>query len=448
MANVYDTLVRMSGDDPNKYEPELAESWEIINDTTWRFKLRKGVKFHNGEEFNAESVKVTMDAIKDAERNPKAGGFFASYTGVNIIDDYTVDITTDKPYAIFLTPMQTFFLLPPKYVQEKGWDEVAVKPVGTGAYKLVEWERDVHNKFEASDGYWKGKSAIGKFTIRPIPEDAARIAALQNGEVDLITSVPYDRLKELEEDESTRVTSRYGEMVALWYDTLRFEPFKNKKVRQAMNYAVNSEAIIKDLLLGYGTRLNSHLFPQQPGYDPDMKPYPYDPAKAKALLAEAGYPDGFDLEMTIDVANQAFAKGNEVTEVVVADLRKVGIRATAEFIEGAAWNDLFVNKKLTAWISTWKSNPESGRHLQTLLHSKTRGWYYQDPEADKILDEYFSELDPQKRIEVGKRMAKFFYDECPWVIMYQQRDVYGVSPKLAWDAKPDFLLRVRDMSLA
>ncbi len=445
MSNIFDSLVRLN-EEGNSFEPELALSWEMVDNTTWRFKLREGVKFQNGEDFNADAVKFTVDSFLDEERNPKARAFFASITGAKVIDPYTVDITTDGPYAILLTPLQMLFILPPKYTQEKGWDEMANNPVGTGAYRVIERKKGVEIKLEAFDGYWKGKPAISQLSLRTIPEDAARIAALQNGEVDIIDGVPYDRIKELETGSNTRVTSRIGEMVYIAMDTLKPGPFQDKRVRQGMNYAVNVDSIIENLLLGYGTRLNSPLFPQQPGYDPALKTYPYDPAKAKALFAEAGFPDGFSVEFSVAPNIQGLAKGKEVAEAIVEDLRKVGVDVTLRTYEDTALLDLYYARKLQMLMLPWKSNPESGRHMQTLLHSKTWGHTYQNPEADKRLDAYFAEMDPAKRIDIGKEMAQYLNDDCPWIYLYQQRDVYGASPSVAWEAKPDFLLRVRDIT--
>ena len=442
-VNIFDTLIRLS-DDGKDFTPELAESWKILNPTTWQFKLRKGVKFHNGEDFNAEAVKFTIDAVLDPNRKTALRPTFSFVKEVRVDDPYTVTIETTRPYATFLTEMQLLMIAPPRYVKQVGWEEFGRHPVGTGAFKFKEWDKDVRVVLEANDQYWKGKPQIRRLIFKPIPEDAARIAALQRGETDLIDGVPYDRVKEITAQRGLKITQRQGEQVYIGLDTLRFDPFKKVEVRQALNYAVDAEGIIKNLLLGYAVRLNGPFFPVTAGYDSRIKPYPYDPERAKRMLAEAGYPNGFDVEFAISSNFQGLAKGQEVAEAIVDQLRKVGVRAKLNMLEAAALSEAYAGKKLQMYMFSWKSNPESGRHLWTLFQSKTRGYYYQSTEADRLLDAYFSALELKERTRVGLQLHKFLFEDAPWIFLYQQQDVYALRQAVAWEAKPDYLMRFRD----
>jgi len=188
--NVFDTLVRLS-DDGKDFVGELAESWKLVDQTTWQFKLRRGVKFHNGEELNAAAVKFTFDTTMDPERKTRQRPTYVAFKEVRVDDPYTVSFITHKPYAIALTQIQYLMIVPPGYIKQAGWDEFGRKPVGSGAFKFKEWERDVRVVLEANDAYWKGKPKVRSVGFRAIPEDASRIAAVQRGEVDIIDAVPY-----------------------------------------------------------------------------------------------------------------------------------------------------------------------------------------------------------------------------------------------------------------
>jgi peptide/nickel transport system substrate-binding protein len=247
--NVFDTLVRLS-DDGRDFVAELAESWKLVDQTTWQFKLRRGVKFHNGEELNAAAVKFTFDTTMDPERKTRQRPTYVAFKEVRVDDPYTVSFITHKPYAIALTQIQYLMIVPPGYIKQVGWDEFGRKPVGTGAFKFKDWERDVRVVLEANDSYWKGKPKVRSVAFRAIPEDASRIAAVQRGEVDIIDAVPYDRIKELQGSPTVKISQRQGEQIYVGLDTLRVEPLKKREVRQALNYAVNADALVKNLLLG------------------------------------------------------------------------------------------------------------------------------------------------------------------------------------------------------
>jgi peptide/nickel transport system substrate-binding protein len=445
--NLFDTLVRLS-EDGRDFVPELAESWRVVDQNTWQFKLRRGVKFHDGEEFNADTVKFTLESTQSPQRNTRQRPTYSAFKEVRVDDPYTVSIITHKPYAIALAQLQYLMLVPPKYIAKVGWEEFGKHPVGTGAFKFKEWTRDVRVVFDANDGYWKGAPKVRTLAFKPIPEDASRIAALQRGEVDLIDAVPYDRIRDIEASPGVKVSARQGEQLYIGLDTLRFDPFKKREVRQALNYAVNSEAIVKNLLLGHAVRLNGPFFPTTPGYDASLPPYPYDPERAKRMLAQAGYPNGFDVEFAVSPTSQGIAKGMEVGEAIVGQLARVGVRARLVVHEAAAMFDAYAAKKLQMYMFPWKSSPESGRHLETLLHSKTRGYYYQNPETDKLLETYFASLDPKKRQQAGRELLVYLREEAPWIFLYQQQDLFGVRKAVAWEAKPDYLMRMRETAIS
>jgi ABC-type transport system substrate-binding protein len=237
--------------------------------------------------------------------------------------------------------------------EEGGLEEFDRKPVGT-AFKLREW-KDVRVVLDANDAYWKGKPKVRTLAFKPIPEDAARIAALQRGEVDIIDAVPYDRIREIESGPNLRISQRQGEQIYIGLDTLRVDPFKKREVRQALNYAVNADGIVKSLLLGYGVRLNGPFFPVTPGYDAHLKPYAYDPDRAKRMLAQAGYPNGFEVEFALSPGLQGIAKGQEVGEAIAGQLARVGVRTKIAIHESAAMFSNYAAKKFQMYMFPWKS---------------------------------------------------------------------------------------------
>lgn len=251
--HIFDSLLFLSRD--LKIEPGLAESYEQKDDTTWIFKLRQGVTFHNGEEFNADAVKFSLERVLNEKQKSPQRGNISAISAVNVLDPYTVEIKTKEPYN--LLPHRLFYLsiVPPKYVQEVGDQEFAQKPVGTGPYKFAEWVKGDKIVLEANENYFKGAPTIKKVSFRVIPEVATQIAELQSGGVDIIRMVPPDMLAQLEGNPQLAVTST--PLLRVYYmafDTKK-KPFDDARVRQAMNYAVDIDTIVKKC---WPTRLCVH----------------------------------------------------------------------------------------------------------------------------------------------------------------------------------------------
>lgn len=416
-----------------KFVGVLAEDWQLVNDTTVRLVLRRNVKFHNGEELTAEAVKASLDFVLDPTVNSPARPTFDPVVGAEIIDSYTVDIKLRQPYAAYTTVLSFLWLIPPKYFREVGPDGFGRQPIGTGPFKFVEWQKDVRLVVEANPDYWAGRPAIDRVVYRPIPEDSARIAGLQTGEVDLAFAIPVDRVADIESGRGLRVAHRPGQMIYIGLDTLKFEPFKDRRVRQALNYAIDVEGIVKNLFGGRAVRLNGPFFPVTPGYDPSIPPYSYDPARARSLLAEAGYPEGFEVRLDTPVGIQAAQRLKEVAEVVAENLKQVKISVKIQILEPAAAFDKYRAREFQMYIFPWASSPESGRHLHTLFHSKTRGYYYQNTEADRLLDIYMSTLDTAQRAAIGRQLLLFLREDAPWVFMYVEPDIYGIRDRVDWE---------------
>ena len=433
LLQIYEHLVALGRD--GKFHGVLAESWEVVDDRTWRFKLRRGVRFHNGEELTADAVKFTLDRLADTKEQMRSGpSFRANLAEVAVQDPQTVLIKTKAPYPDLLALLHlSGGIIPPKYFQSVGKERFAREPNGTGPYRFGSWKRDVQVTLQANDRYWGGKPAFAEFVYRPIPEATARVAALVKGEVDLAADIPAERTKELESGRNTRVVSRTGQQIYIGLDTLKVEPLKDRRVRQALNHAVDVDAIVRDVLGGQAIRLSGPFFPGMIGYDASIKPYAYDPERAKRLLAEAGYASGFSATLDVPVGYQGAMKLKDVGETVASYLGKVGVTAKLNLIEPAAATERYQAKQFQMYFYAWGGDIVSGRILEILFHSKTRGYYYQSPEADAAIAAYQSAMSPRRREELGRAAHRFLHEDAPFIFLYQEKATLGLAKSLAWD---------------
>ena len=433
LLQIYEHMVALGRD--GKFHGVLAESWEVVDDRTWRFKLRRGVRFHNGEELTADAVKFTLERLADTKEQMRSGpSFRQNIAEVVVQDPVTVLVKTKAPYPDLLALLHlSGAIVPPKYFQSVGKERFAREPNGTGPYRFGSWKRDVQVTLQANDRYWGGKPAFPEFVYRPIPEATARVAALVKGEVDLAADIPAERVKELESGRNTRVVSRTGQQIYIGLDTLKVEPLKDRRVRQALNHAVDVDAIVRDVLGGQAVRLSGPFFPGMIGYDSSIKPFAYDPERAKRLLADAGYAGGFSATLDVPVGYQGAMKLKDVGETVASYLGKVGVSVKLNLIEPAAATERYQAKQFQMYFYAWGGDLVSGRILEILLYSKTRGYYYQSAEADAAIAAYQSAMNPRRREELGRAAHKFLHEDAPFIFLYQEKATLGLAKSLGWD---------------
>ncbi|MGH8058450.1 MAG: ABC transporter substrate-binding protein, partial [Candidatus Entotheonellia bacterium] len=325
-----------------------------LDATTWEFKLRQGVKFHNGDAFGAEDVKFSIERVLNPETKSPQYGNIRGIKEVKIIDAHTVHLITDKPFPLLLERMVFFPIVPKKYFERVGPQVFAEQaPVGSGPYKFVEWKRDQYVRLERFDGHWRGPAPIKTLIIRVIPETATQVAELKTGGIDIMRNLPPDLMPDLKAHPSTYVST--APILRTHYVQLdmRSPPFDKKEVRQAANYAIDRQAIADKLMGGLGRVVPTMVNPMAFGYDPTVEPYGYDPTRAKELLQQAGYPNGVAITLHVGTSSAFF---RQLAEAVTEMLTEVGIRTNLKIWDpGPAWNKFFQGegKATNGFYGSW-----------------------------------------------------------------------------------------------
>lgn len=436
--NIHDTLFAPQEDASVK--PRLAESWEKVDDLTWKIHLRRDATFHNGEPVNAQAVKFSFErSFKPSLKNPHKGKLSA-FKEVKVLDDYTLLISTKEPYAPGLYILGYYLpIVPPGYIKKVGDAKYNTNPIGCGPYKLEKWVRGEEIVLTAYDKYYGPKPAFKKVIFKGVPEEASRIAALLTGEADVISGVSIHQRKRILASGKAYLTNQMGVMPYLGLNTYK-PPFNDVRVRQAMNYAINRELINKALFGGKAILCAGPISPRTFGHDPNLKPYPYDPAKAKKLLAEAGYPNGFKTRLAYPTY---MSQIQEQAEAIAADLAKVGVKVRLEPYERAVMWQRYKARKHAMYIYWWDDAPEPDRYMYSLFNSKVRDYYYKNPEVDKLLDLGRTILDRKKRAEVYHKIDRLLYNDAPWVYLYVIPEVFAVSNHVAYQGRRDGFLDMR-----
>src|SRR5881396_577463 len=354
-SHIFETL--WERDANLKIVPALATDMpKLVAPTTWEVKLRKGVKFTNGEEFNAESAKFSIERVKDPKL--RASSNFKPVESVEIVDPYTIRVHTNKPWPTFLTVM-TFAqasMYPPKAYKDKQPADISRQPIGTGPYKFVRWAKDEEIVLEANETYWRGAPRIKTVVFKPIPDDAVRVAALQNGEIDVAVNIPPHLAPVI--DKHPRLflsTAPSIRTIQLMFYAHQMDaqhkpvgpysgPTADKRVRQAIAYAIDADEIIRTVLDGKGIRVATMLPSMHFGYDPSLRPIKQDVERAKKLLAEAGFAGG--VEITLHGPRGRYVRDVEVAEAVTGQLTKAGIKTTLRTYDFVTYlnNMVYVHK--------------------------------------------------------------------------------------------------------
>src|SRR5213594_540723 len=443
-SHIFETL--WERDANLKIVPALATDMpKLVAPTTWEVNLRKGVKFTNGEEFNAESAKFSIERVKDPKM--RASSNFKPIESVEIVDPHTIRVHTNKPWPTFLTVM-TFAqvsMYPPKAYAGKQPADISRQPIGTGPYKFVRWAKDEEIVLEANDAWWRGAPKIKTVVFRPIPDDAVRVAALQNGEIDVAVNIPPHLATIIANHPKLFLTTAPSvRTIQLMYYTHQYDaqhkligpypgPTADRRVRLAMNYAVDVDDIIKNVLDGKGVRVATMLTDRHFGFDPQLKPIKQDLTRTKQLLTEAGFPGGVD--MVLNGPQGRYVRDKEVAEAIAGQLTKAGIRTTLRVFEWGNYlnNMAYVHKAGPVWLIGWGTTSYDAETVYVPLFrsGKILSNYY-NADFDGMIDEAQTIMDPKKRVELYHKINRLWIDDAAAMPLYQQLDLYGATKRMVW----------------
>lgn len=430
-VNIFETLINY-GEQDTTLQPGLATEWTPSEDgLEYTLKLREGVKFHDGTDFNADAVVKNFERWMngDADQFPyytMFGGFKGDEGHVikEVIaeDDFTVKFILNRPQAPFLKnlAMSPFGIASPTALEKFGGDFMK-NPVGTGPFKFVEWKENDRITLEKNADYWmEGYPKLEKIIFRSIPENSARLNALLAGEIDLMDGVNPSDLTQIEGNPDLQTFERPSMNVGYLGFTVNRPPFDNKLVRQALNHAIDKEGIIAAFYGGLAEPAKNPLPPALEGYNDDIEPYPYDLEKAKELLAEAGYPDGFEMELwAMPVPRPYMPDGMKVAEVIQSSFAEIGVKAEIKSVDWGTYLEQASKGEFDAYMLGWTGdNGDPDNFIYTLLDKDSIGSnnysYYSNDELHDILIEAQTIPDQEQRNELYKKAQEIIHEDSPW----------------------------------
>jgi peptide/nickel transport system substrate-binding protein len=461
--NIFDGLVNFDKD--LNYYPVLAESWELLDEETWQFKLRRDVRFHNGNPFTADDVVWSFNRIKHGEKS----GFKGVVTAVKAIekvDDYTVNVTTNGPYPILLRKLSYFRIMDKEYSEKLTDEELGIKPVGTGPYKLGRWQRGQIAVLKANEDYFRGKPAIDTVEIRFLTNDSTRVASMLSNAVDMITRVPVRDVERIKSASQFNFYMRpalrliYLQMdqandKSTYVSGVDTNPFKDVRVRKALYYGINEEAIVKHIMGGFA-KAAAQFYPSAVnGHDKTMVRPAYDPEKAKVLLKEAGYENGFTV--VLDSPNDRYINDEKIAQAVASSLAKIGITVKVNAIPKASFFPK-VNKpdssfSLVGWAC---SDGDGSAFMDGAIHTyddvkgygRYNGGRFSNKEVDDLIEKSATVLDEKERRAILiKAMNTALEDQCVIPLHYQV-DLYATSKKVEMAPRADTYLYFYDMKFS
>ena len=414
--------------------PVLAESYDVSPDgLVYTFHLRKGVKFHDGTDFNAEAVKVNFDRVTNPENKLKRYSLYSNIAKTEVVDDLTAKVTLKTPFSPFINQLAhpSAVMISPTALKKYGKD-IMFHPVGTGPYKFVEWKQTDYLKGAKNENYWRpGLPKIDTITWVPVVDNNARSAMMRTGEAHFTFPVPYEQAAVLEKDEHLKLVAAPSIVTRYLNMNMLQKPFDDLRVRQAINYALNQQEIIDVVLEGRGQVANSVMNVNIPGYSEEITGYSQDLEKAKALMAEAGYPDGFKTTL--------FASGdvrNREAQIIQAQLLEIGIEVDIQLYEWGAFLDAINKGEHDMFISSWSNatmDPDAS--IFPLFHTKNFGAtgnraFYSNPEVDTLIEQAQKESDNAKRMELYKEIQQKINDDAPWVCLFYGTTCTGIRADL------------------
>lgn len=425
---IFDTLFVVNLE-TNELEGQICESWEQTSDTSYTFKIRQGIKFHDGTELTAEDVKFSLDRAANSSSVSYIADFMDTVT---VIDDYTVEMTTDTAYAPALRNLSVpFTAIVPKHIVEADEENWALNPVGSGPYRFVEWKQGDSVKLEAFEDYYAGEALTKNLVMKVIPEAAQRTIALETGEIDIAYDILVNDLEKIAANEDLILYD--APSLTCYYISMNMNkaPFDNQLVRQAINYAIDRELIVETIACGSGQAADAIIAPAVFGYS-DPGDYEYNPEKARELLAEAGYENGFETSIWVN-DNQTRI---EVCQVIQAMLMDVGITCSVEVMEFGTFiqqtSDGEHDMGYFGWVT---STTDADYTYYSLEHSSQMGspgnrTFINDPEVDALVEKGRTVTDEAERLAAYEELAAKLFEICNNAPVYYSNITAATSNKV------------------
>jgi peptide/nickel transport system substrate-binding protein len=463
---IFDALVHVDAN--ARLVPGLAVSWRAVDPTTWEFKLRKGVKFHDGSDFAAEDVIFSLERPATLAASPGPfTGFVKPIVAKKIVDPWTIRFKTAAPYAMLPHDLNSVFIVSKKTASGASTEDFdsGKAAIGTGPYRLLRFARGDRIELARNDAYWGGKAPWDKVTLRILPADTARIAALLAGDVDAIENIPTADLTRLKANPEFRLEQKVSwRTMFLHLDQYRDHPphvsdksgkplaknpFRDARVRLAVSKAINRRAIVERVMEGYAIAAGNLVSPPVFGYVAALKPETYDPEAAKKLLAQAGYPDGFAL--TLDAPNDRYANDDQLAQALAQMLARVGIQTKVETMPASVYFAKARAGEFSFALLGWGSF-SGDLALRALLATPNAAtgygaWNwgrYSNARVDALLEQGFATLDEKKREALAREAATLALKDVPVILLHHQLASWAMKKSIAYTARTDEYTFARD----
>ncbi len=421
VQQMFEGLVRFGPE--GRILPALATSWRRLDPFTMEFSLRRGVVFHDGEPFDAEAVRFSVDRYLRPETGFPARGFIDSLSRVEVVDAYTVRLVTKYPDGLLLNRLAGFIVVvPPRYVREKGEAALGERPVGTGPFRFVRWDRGVGVYMAANERYWdQGVPRLKTLTFRFLPADK-QVDALLSGEIDLLTSLPGTRTLEVQRSTNACVVKRPTFYTVGGNFNVARGPLANKRVREALNIAIDRRTLVRYDILGNGIPIATLTLPGEAGHNAKLPLYPYDPARARRILAEEGYADGFTLRFLLKV-NAA-----RTGQIIAKQLENVGVRMEITPVADAELFEKLQHRE--QWDVAMYDCPDPMHHAffirSIFLAGGSPFSLAVSTGVDERITAMVQELDPEKQRLASEDLDAYIRSEHLALPTYQRIRTYGL----------------------
>jgi peptide/nickel transport system substrate-binding protein len=459
--HLYDPLVRRSAE--LSFEPGLAESWEVVDDTTWRFTLREGVTFHNGNPFTADDVVFTVERAKASLMS----NLVKNIESARAVDDRTVELVTPKPYAVLPADLAALLILDREYTESTPEEQMDLQPMGTGPYRLGEWIKGEKLVLEANADYWAGAPEIDAVAFRPITNPATRTAALLTGEVDVIQDLSVRDVERVRAAEGIAVMTRPSLLNVVLAMDMREQsptidgpnPMTDRRVREAIARAIDVDAIDQIVMNGLATPSDQYVPASHTGHVDGLDfraEYPHDVEKAKALMAEAGFADGFT--MTLDATNDRYVNDAQIAQALASMLAKINVELKLNIMpKSNFWGYIRVPTPNSSFIMSGWDVPtgDAGSMYAALFYSRDRkeGYgqvnrgSYSNPELDALVDAADSTASIEERDARLQEATKILVRDIPMIPVHYEQDIYAAKDSVVMTPRVDKFIWAYEMDV-